>query len=177
MHHHHAIRVALPFAAALPLLWLAALTTEPRSAALAPTVSTLAIAPDAPAASDDRQAGVVRIFESTLDFVREISRSFERRDYAGAVYLAGHRVIQHDDVRQVWLTTIEQPTTGLLCRPGALGTAGPSPGPMARPRRWPRKGGIGADFIGLSGTRRVVGRVPGRVPGEGGATPLFPGSA
>ena len=85
MHHHHAIRVALPFAAALPLLWLAALTTEPRSAALAPTVSTLAIAPDAPAASDDRQAGVVRIFESTLDFVREISRSFERRDYAGAV--------------------------------------------------------------------------------------------
>lgn len=85
MHHQRAIRVALPFAAALPLLWLAALTTEPRGAAPAPMVSTLASAPDRAEAPDARQAGVVRVFEATLDFVREISRSFERRNYAGAV--------------------------------------------------------------------------------------------
>ena len=85
MHHRRAIRVALPFAAALPLLWLAALTTEPRGAAPAPMVNALASAEEAAAAPDEEPPGVVRIFEATLDFVREISRSFERRDHAGVV--------------------------------------------------------------------------------------------
>jgi hypothetical protein len=48
-------------------------------------VNALASAEEAAAAPDEEQPGVVRIFEATLDFVREISRSFERRDHAGVV--------------------------------------------------------------------------------------------
>jgi hypothetical protein len=88
MPHERAIRVALTFGAALPLLWLVVATTDIRqtaSSASSPAVTILARPPGTGAPSADTPDGVNRLFEATLGFVREISRSFERGDYAGAV--------------------------------------------------------------------------------------------
>lgn len=87
MRTGRASRIALVFGAALPLLWLVAATTDTRQTAssISPGVSTLASVPSTAAAAADESAAVVRLFESTLGFVREISRSFERGDYTGAV--------------------------------------------------------------------------------------------
>jgi hypothetical protein len=83
--------------------------------------------------TDDERSAVLDAFS------RGPEMALHERDYAGAVYLASHRVIQHDDVRQVWLTTLQPPTTGLLWRPGTLGTRGPNPGPMLGPVVGPAK--------------------------------------
>lgn len=85
MHHQRVFRLVLPIAAAAPLLWLAAGTTSPRHAPRT-AVASRAAATTAPVeATGTERRDVVQIFEATLDFVREISRSFERHDYAGAV--------------------------------------------------------------------------------------------
>ena len=87
MGRERALRVALTFGAALPLLWLVAVTTVTRQAAppTSPPVRALASAPEPGMPTADEHGGAVRLFESTLGVVREISRSFERGDYTGAV--------------------------------------------------------------------------------------------
>lgn len=116
---------------------------------------------------------------TTMDWRPAVFDAFSRgpgvalldRDYARAVDLASHEIIQHDELRQVYRTTLRRGPRRVSSEAEGSGDCWPQSWPHARPRRWPRKGGIGADFMGLSGTRRVAGRVPGRVPGEGGATP------
>jgi hypothetical protein len=86
MGRERALRVALTFGAALPLLWLAATTVTRQTASpTSPPVSTVVSAPDISVAPTDESGGAVRLFEATLGVVREISRSFERGDYTGAV--------------------------------------------------------------------------------------------
>ena len=86
MRASRSIKLAL-LAAAQPVVWMVAASTHTRRVGPASSV----IAGVAAGAEDDatRSAassdGVVRLFEFTLDFVGEISRSFERGDYSGAV--------------------------------------------------------------------------------------------
>jgi hypothetical protein len=70
-------------AAAQPVAWVVAAVTYSRHAAPQPAslVSAVTSAQDDPT----RNEGVVRLFKFTLDFVGEISHSFERGDYTGAV--------------------------------------------------------------------------------------------
>jgi len=85
MPRERAIRVALMFGAALPLLWLVATTTDIRRSAPPGAVHIMARADDGTAPSLDESRRLVGLLESTLAFVREISRSLERGDYIGAV--------------------------------------------------------------------------------------------
>ncbi len=86
MRSRRAIRVFM-LVAAQPVVWVLAAATHGRR--LAPA-SSLVVGAAASGQDDATRAvtesdGVVRLFEFTLDFVGEISRSFERGDYSGAV--------------------------------------------------------------------------------------------
>jgi hypothetical protein len=84
MPRTRARRVALTFAAAVTLLWMSALVDRRGPPAQAAIVQLAPSSTDAPPGTDVRPA-VVRVFEATLDFVQEVARSFDRRDYMGAV--------------------------------------------------------------------------------------------
>ena len=77
--------VALAFGAALLLLWSAAATTVLRHTAPPAALRSVTLTDAATPVSLDESADAARIFASALAFVREISRSLERGDYAGAV--------------------------------------------------------------------------------------------
>jgi hypothetical protein len=70
-------------AAAQPVVWVVATATYSRHAAPPSAAVVSAVA----SGQDDatRDEGVVRLFKLALDFVWEISHSFERGDYTGAV--------------------------------------------------------------------------------------------
>jgi hypothetical protein len=85
MRPERAIRVALTFGAALFLLCLGVATTGTRQAAPSTAVSTVSNAEGATVPRPDGTDGVARLFESTLAFVQEISRSLARGGYTGAV--------------------------------------------------------------------------------------------
>jgi hypothetical protein len=85
MRRERAIRVALTFGAALLLLWLSAGTMDTRQPAPSPAVDTAATAEPAAAPPSDAATGVAQIFESTLAFLREISRGLDRGGRTAAV--------------------------------------------------------------------------------------------
>ena len=88
MHHQRAIRIALKFGAGLLLLCLSAATmdTDTRQPAAPSTaIRTAASADPAAAPASDASSAVAEIFESTLDFLREVSRSLEHGGYSGAI--------------------------------------------------------------------------------------------
>jgi len=85
MRRERAIRVALTFGAALLLLWWSAVTMDTRQPAPSPAIDTAASAEPAATPAPDATAGVARIFESTLAFLREISRGLDRGSRTAAV--------------------------------------------------------------------------------------------
>ena len=81
-----AVRIALTFAAAVPLLWMMAAVVDRRGPPPpSQTVQLVSPAPEVAPQHGDARTAVVRLFEATLEFVQEIARSFERRDYPGAI--------------------------------------------------------------------------------------------
>lgn len=85
MRRERAIRIALTFGTALFLLCVGVATTGTRQAVPPTAIGTVPSAERAAVPPPDGTDGVARLFESTLAFVREISRSLERGGYTGAV--------------------------------------------------------------------------------------------
>jgi len=86
MRARRALSLAL-IAAVQPAVWMLAATLHSRRSSIAsPFFATaVASAQEPPAAPAEDGASIVRIFEFTLQFIGEISRSFERGDYTGTV--------------------------------------------------------------------------------------------
>jgi hypothetical protein len=85
MHRKRAIRVALTVGAALLLLCFSAATMDTRQPAPSPAVGTAAGGGSAAPPASDATTGVAQIFESTLAFLREISRGLDRGGRTAAV--------------------------------------------------------------------------------------------
>lgn len=87
MRSRRALSLAL-IAAAQPAVWILAVTEHSGESSIAsPLMAAAVVAPahdPAPAPTDEGQS-ILRIFESTLEFIREVSKSFESGDYAGTV--------------------------------------------------------------------------------------------
>lgn len=86
MRSRRALSLAL-IAAAQPAVWILAASEHSRQLSIASPLLATAIAgaQDPAAAPAEEGESIVRIFEFTLEFIEEISRSLESGDYAGTV--------------------------------------------------------------------------------------------